>query len=130
MVVKLIKRLKNLQKATKMTEKLLPCPFCGNADIKVRDKSGHYGLSSPYIIKWQASCDHCCADINAPSKPEVIARWNTRQAAQQVQVSEVLEFCYTSFGKMRKCDHLDQQIAESSQNMIKATLAAIQGGGK
>lgn len=69
-----------------------PCPFCGNTDIKVRDKSGHYGLHAPFTIKWQVSCDHCCTDMNAPSQKEVCKRWNRRmtgnESIQQPQDSQ------------------------------------------
>ena len=59
---------------------LLPCPFCGNQEITIRDKSGYYGVGilSGLTVKWQISCDKCCTDISAPSEQECIKRWNTR----------------------------------------------------
>lgn len=53
----------------KMT-KLLSCPFCGKADIRIEleDEYNH----------WRIMCKHCGARISGYSKSGVIRKWNRR----------------------------------------------------
>lgn len=65
------------------TEKLLPCPFCGNSDIKI--SQGNFGYSSFYCT---ISCNLCKAEItkeddmyNKPKSAitdDAIKAWNKR----------------------------------------------------
>jgi Lar family restriction alleviation protein len=71
-----------------MTEKLLPCPFCGVSDhlsaIKTGSAAGHY---YPYAV----ICRHLdCDDVRGPTgngEAEAIAAWNSRTPAPEGEVA-------------------------------------------
>jgi Lar family restriction alleviation protein len=57
-----------------MSNKLLPCPFCGNDKIEVYDGVDYFWLV----------CIECGIETDgAETRAKAIAAWNTRQQAQQ-----------------------------------------------
>lgn len=51
-------------------EDLKSCPFCGSKDIWVK-QAGTSGF-------WYVYCPNACCEFMAPSKQEVVDRWNRR----------------------------------------------------
>lgn len=52
-----------------MSDELLPCPFCGGTEQKVKS-SGRWG--------WFVSCKCCAVGPSAGSRDEAIDAWNRR----------------------------------------------------
>lgn len=56
------------------TDKLKPCPFCGNAEIAIWDASDSSAPQS-----WSIGCTSCGCEINSEGGLERVIRiWNTR----------------------------------------------------
>lgn len=60
-----------------MTEKLLPCPFCGGEAILESNKLRYGTIYSAY-------CQKCGAEITGFSEHEAIVPWNRRPDARQL----------------------------------------------
>jgi hypothetical protein len=62
-----------------MTEKLLPCPFCGEdmADLQELSPSPWDGK-----IYWRVICMNCCCEIADDSRLKAVRTWNTRPSTQ------------------------------------------------
>lgn len=62
-----------------MTEKLLPCPFCGGKVITTQEDC--YG----YIVDWNVYCKHCELYMGIAkqyTQEEAVAAWNKRAPLQ------------------------------------------------
>jgi Lar family restriction alleviation protein len=60
-----------------MSDKLKPCPFCGNDPIG----------PEPADSDWWIECEHCEIVMDG-SKAELIKRWNTRFYDQRIKTLE------------------------------------------
>ena len=54
-----------------MSEKLLPCPFCGGTNVAAMSAADDYGT-----FDWKVYCDDC--DAFHETEAEAIAAWNRR----------------------------------------------------
>jgi len=69
------------------SERLLPCPFCGNPDVQ--DDEGCY----PTSRGWQVLCGDpfCNASISGETRELTVAKWNRRPTAVTATASFRLE---------------------------------------
>jgi hypothetical protein len=65
-----------------MTDKLLPCPFCGEdmADLQELSPSPWDGK-----IYWRVICMNCCCEIADDSRLKAVRAWNTRPSTQSTR---------------------------------------------
>ena len=73
-----------------MSEKLLPCPFCGG------EASAEQCVRVDYYGDWVVGCDNeqCCAkpEVLAAIKSAAIAAWNRRTPAPEGEVTRLLTY--------------------------------------
>lgn len=67
-----------------MTDKLLPCPFCGSEFVQVRYMGGKWQEPSAFESGFRGECCDCYLITAAYStEAEAAAAWNTRANAEQ-----------------------------------------------
>jgi len=76
-------------------ERLLPCPFCGNAPI-LREMIEHFPANEKghpagtFVCGWSIDCDNCAISHREEYRADAIAAWN-RRAPQAPQGDGVTE---------------------------------------
>ena len=68
-----------------MTEKLKPCPFCGNPNVEIKDDGvfnhAYYGVKENPNLHFYAFCPRCGARSDVCSDEETVAEiWNRRNS--------------------------------------------------
>ena len=58
-----------------MTDKLLPCPFCGGNDIQIDEMESFWDKNE---TSWRVLCIDCIAETAGDTKEQAIAAWNRR----------------------------------------------------
>ena len=72
----------------KMIE-LKPCPFCGGADILMRDVRGMFGKSFNVRTYYYMQCRNCFSQTGYyKTKPKTIKAWNTRTTKNEEMRSD------------------------------------------
>ncbi|WP_395326920.1 Lar family restriction alleviation protein [Novosphingobium sp. BL-8H] len=113
-----------------MTEKLMPCPFCGSSDI---DANGWMSETST-----GPACDDCGASAGQVSNDHAanVTAWNTRQPTPAADVVETVARAadildqYAAFILTVKADDLEvhpyQPAVEEAASDLRAAIAAMQ----
>ena len=60
-----------------MSDKLMPCPFCGEQNARVKH-SGRWG--------WFVSCQCAAVGPSTESRGAAVEAWNTRPEPRQMQI--------------------------------------------
>ena len=71
-----------------MTDKLLPCPFCGGNDIQTDEMESFWDKNE---TSWRVLCIDCIAETAGDTKEQAIAAWNRRSDAVPVVCGEWVE---------------------------------------
>lgn len=105
--------------------KLLPCPFCGSADIK----DDNYIRDGREVI-----CVSCFASTHAfhpDANSKAIAVWNTRAKSSEFEaMRDALRVCDKAFGRINLADlnnSVGMEVYEA-QNQARAALALARKG--
>ena len=70
--------------------KLLPCPFCGSNNLKLKNST---------MWGWFVSCSCAAVGPSSKSKDEAIVAWNTRTEAKQPTLDDAWFERERSIGK-------------------------------
>lgn len=77
------------------TIKMMPCPFCGNADIRFTEHAGYGREEHQGETVWSMCCYSCGAKVpnryKEHGKQLMIDQWNKRAEAPQPQAGDVSE---------------------------------------
>ena len=64
-----------------MTDKLLPCPFCGGNEHQIDEMESFWDKNE---TSWRVLCIDCIAETAGDTKEQAIAAWNRRADAVPV----------------------------------------------
>lgn len=107
---------------------LLPCPFCGNEDIKLRSIAEYpYGNRFTLQTGHVASCDKCNLDMNMADRQALIDRWNTRKGSAW---NENIKLFLTSWpnGTLRPVEVLEERKDQKGYFYIRYIEGRRAGG--
>ena len=100
-------------------DKLLPCPFCGNEDIKIKYDFGNHNIE----------CTRCCVEMIICGEPcgtdrqDAIDQWNRRVTKALLSKEEIAEILSLKLSQMcipddnhERADILVDAILKAQQN--------------
>jgi Lar family restriction alleviation protein len=109
--------------SSKATPELLACPFCGSADVELRDGDA-----------FEVACNNCGARTGKAwslidGRKRAIAAWNTRHPSEAPAMEAALRDLLRMLDGVRYTVGLGKKQLERMDN-ARAILARIDGGEK